>query len=409
MHVQLKKEDYSTLVRDGHYAPRDGVAAGRLDHVRRIWENQLTRFYVRPALTRLLEQRDSEPLRILDLGCGNGEGWQLLTRIPSAGDESSILLPPEKIGSYLGVDLCADMLRQGRERLAHYRQARFQQADLANPDQFVEPADLYFSSYGSPSHLDDDQLGRLMEGIARKAPSGSVVVLDLLGQYSLEWPCYWSYSRQPGKSRMQPYNMVWLYEKEEQSQRRADFADYRLRFWGGEEVEQFLRNVPVLGDRLFSLERFDRSIFVGRHLDTADFHPGVRPTRRAVNRLFEHNHYTSPSALLIGAIPAQADPFLEAYRRTWNGIVSLFELICRSETPFPAVHSICQSLELPQPLRQGIETLAGHAQKRGWLEPGSPIVNFLEPGLGLLLRQSEFLLQQGRGCGHGLVVVMELA
>lgn len=46
MHTELAPDDYAQLVRDGHYASRDELPPGRLDHVRRIWENQLTRFYL---------------------------------------------------------------------------------------------------------------------------------------------------------------------------------------------------------------------------------------------------------------------------------------------------------------------------------------------------------------------------
>lgn len=406
MHIELQHEDYAALVRDGHYAPRDEMVASRLDHVRRVWENQLTRFYLRPALQRLV-QRTGKGLRVLDMGCGNGEGWQLLTRIPAELDEARSVLPPEQIAQYLGVDLCPDMVCQARARLHEFPQASFAQADLSEPDDFLVPADLYYSSYGSPSHLDDDQLARLVESIARKAPSGALVVLDLLGQFSLEWPCYWGYSSVAGADKMQPYNMVWLYPNEEREARRTNFTGYRLRFWGGHEVERFLRK--VLGPRLRRLARFDRSIFVGRHLDTGDFNPRARPTRSAVNSLFEFNRLTRPGALRIGPLPEGSQPFLTDYRTTWNGLVSLFELLCRRDTPGSALDAVCRCLALPPELHKGVELLARQVINRDWLEPGAPIGNNLEPALGLLLRQTEYHLQQGLGCGHGLVVVAELA
>lgn len=402
MQLDLKKEDYGQLVRAGHYTPRDDLSTGRLDHVRRVWENQLTRFSIRPALVRLLERRGPHGLRVLDLGCGNGEGWQLLTRISSAQDEAEGLLEPERIARYVGVDLCEDMVCQARERLGAYPQATFIQADLGHPERFLQPADLYFSSYGSPSHLEDVQLSTLCEAIGRQAPSGAVVVLDLLGQFSLEWPRYWGYSNRPEQDRMQPYNMVWIYPENLQDERRSDFADYRLRFWGGEEVESFLRQVPVLGRRLARVERYDRSIFVGRHLDTGDFNPQARPTRRGVNSLFEFNRVTDPCLLEVGPLPAGHLPFLESYRRTWNGLVAMFEALSRNQ-PLP------DDFDLPPVLREGMQSLAAQAESSSqWLQPGLPIGNSLEPSFGLLLRQSEFFMQQGLGCGHGLIVVLEL-
>lgn len=409
MQLELKKEDYSQLVRDGHYTPHDDLSQGRLDHVRRVWENQLTRFAIRPALVRLLERRGPQGLRLLDMGCGNGEGWQLLTRISASRDEAEGLLDPARIDSYLGVDLCQEMVNQGRVRLAAYPQARFVQADLGHPEKFMQPADLYFSSFGSPSHLEDAQLERLCEAIGRQAPPGAVVVLDLLGQFSLEWPEYWGYSQQPDQPRMQPYNMIWIYPENLQEQRRTDFADYRLRFWGGEEVESFLRRVPALGPRLARVERYDRSIFVGRHLDTGDFNPQARPTRRGVNSLFEFNRVTDPSELVVGPLPHGSLPFLEAYRRTWNALISVFERMSRGQRPHEALSNLEGGLELPPALQEGLQCLADQAQSGShWLQPGLPIGNSLEPTFGLLLRQTEYHLQQGLGCGHGLMVVLEL-
>jgi len=44
----------------------------------------------------------------------------------------------------------------------------------------------------------------------------------------------------------------------------------------------------------------------------------------------------------------------------------------------------------------------------GWLDVGLPRENIIEPQLGYSLRQLVVHLQQGQGCGHGLVGILEV-
>jgi hypothetical protein len=62
---------------------------------------------------------------------------------------------------------------------------------------------------------------------------------------------------------------------------------------------------------------------------------------------------------------------------------------------------------VPSVLQVGIEALAEQAKRLEWFEPGDPQANLLQPQFGLLLRQLEYHTQQGLGCGHGLLAVLE--
>ncbi|NQT18332.1 MAG: hypothetical protein HQ592_01415 [Planctomycetes bacterium] len=44
----------------------------------------------------------------------------------------------------------------------------------------------------------------------------------------------------------------------------------------------------------------------------------------------------------------------------------------------------------------------------GWLGIGLPRENIIEPQLGYALRHLIMNLQEGRGCGHGLVGILEV-
>jgi SAM-dependent methyltransferase len=405
---------YGRLVQDGHYANAPSGLVGKFDNVRRIWEDQITRFAVRPAILRLRQQL-ARPLRVLDLGCGSGEGWHLLRRVPLDGTpgQRRTLLGTDGIATYHGIDLCPEMVDSCRIAFAGIPQASFSQGDLNEPEAFLggtQPFDLYFNSYGSLSHVDDQHLGRLVDAVLAHQPGPGALVIDVHGQYSPEWPCYWGYSRDPAAPHMQPYNMVWMYPPAERARRLEEQRDYRIRYWRGEELRTFLCERAAVGSRLRDLRLLDRSILVGRHMDTACFNPDAPPLRRAVNRLFEYNRTTAHEHLRCPALPLSGDPtidcFLRGFTTTWNTLGAWFASVvegsdgpraddlCRPDGPVPAV------------LRPGLEALEAQARNLAWFEPGDPQANLLQPQFGLLLRQCELHAQQGLGCGHGLVAVL---
>ncbi|MCW8131742.1 MAG: class I SAM-dependent methyltransferase [Planctomycetota bacterium] len=410
---QENAPDYGNLVKDGHYDDMPHGLWGKYDNVRRFWENQVSRFAVHDSVVRIKER--GKRLRIADLGCGSGEGWDLLMQIPTleASDDAK-LLAPEDVAHYYGVDLCAEMIETARRRFAGTAGLEFRAGDLREPDAILNgrpPFDLYYSSYGSYSHLTDSEMLNLIEAIAAHARGPAVLVMDMLGQYSLEWPQYWGYSRDPKAPRMMPYTMTWLYPPGEQERHRDEFSDYKLRLWGGREFERFVRRIPAVAKRVSSLAITDRSIFVGRHVDTREFNPDSPPIRRGVNGLFEFNCVTRPEDLLVGSLPFCEEPevqaFLASWRETWNRAVGIYGRLVSNDPPSPDDFGTMLK-GLPQPLRQGMEALALLRFRQGWLQPGDPVANLLQPQFAMLLRQAEYHAQQGLGCSHGFVAVLEL-
>src|SRR3990172_9007298 len=76
----LKTEFFESAVRQGFYGLDRSNLFGKKDNVRRYWEDVFIKISVQKILERLLKKKSR--LRIADLGCGSGEGFELLTHVP---------------------------------------------------------------------------------------------------------------------------------------------------------------------------------------------------------------------------------------------------------------------------------------------------------------------------------------
>ncbi len=197
---EASEKEYESAVTSGLYQRDLGGLHGKHDNVRRYWEDQITRYaihgFVEPLVVRKRESLSR--IRILDLGSGSGEGYEILTSLKKRGrglDSKEVdLLPAEMIGCYKGLDLSPAMVAQGKRLYEDCPKVSFEAGDLANGldcGTTDGPFDLYFSSYGSLSHLRDAELRRLVGDICEHFEDSCIFVADLLGQYSFEWQRYW--------------------------------------------------------------------------------------------------------------------------------------------------------------------------------------------------------------------------
>jgi SAM-dependent methyltransferase len=328
------------------------------------------------------------------------------------------LLTPDILGEYRGIDLNGDLLNQARAIYGHNPKLSFHQASFTDGLPLAEderPFDLYFSSYGTCSHHnDDDTLVRLLADIARRTEDYTVIVCDWLGRYSYEWQTLWT--NDLDEQRNMDYVVSYIYEKDEREQRRDELEHLRLRLVNRQEVERIVAEASRLaGVEITLLDLFDRSIFSGRHMDTAEYNPHAQPIRQALNSLHEVNVRTDPSSLLVDYAPRNGFEFVNDYfehlQMCWNTLVMYVDELMQAydvqqqsfvtaPPPVPASY--------PPPLREMMERMRGVVEGVGWLGYGLPRENIIEPQLGYALRYLELKLQGGLGCGHSLVGIIEV-
>ena len=153
-----EEKAYTQAATTGKYDKASGLL-GKYDNVRRFWEDQLTGLFLRPALNELVNRKVDtlERLRILDLGCGNGDGYDLITDVntkdPGIYEYITAAITPDRLQAYLGADINEELLSQARECYSSNPKITFMREDLSRglPQaiQEMEPFDVYFSSYGT--------------------------------------------------------------------------------------------------------------------------------------------------------------------------------------------------------------------------------------------------------------------
>lgn len=414
---------YTEAVKSGLYEKRSGLV-GKYDNVRRYWEDEITRGFLRPHLQRLIQRSQAEMrrVRILDLGCGSADGYELLSgvrhRDSDLKDVEVHLLSPDVLGLYKGVDLNGDLIAQARSIYGDNPKLVFQQADFSQGLPLIEgekPYDLYFTSYGTCSHHNDDEtLIRLLVDIAGQVEDYCVVVCDWIGRYSYEWQTLWT--NDLSENRNMDYIVSYIYEKEERERRRDELQHLLLRLMSRKEAETILQEASRrAGVEIKPLEFFDRSVFTGRHMDTAEYNPHAQPIRAAVNSLHEDNLRTDLNTLLIDCMPRMGFPLLNDYyehlQMCWNALV-LFTQTLLECYDAKTQRYVCGPPAIPAShppiLQEMMQRMKAVVEGVGWLESGLPRENIIEPQLGYALRYLVVKLQQGLGCGHGLVGIFEI-
>lgn len=408
------EQTYTQAVREGKYDLYVGNLFGKYDNVRTYWEDQLTRIALRPCLTHLVDRKREagQKVRICDLGCGAGQGYQILTKIDrrdlDLGLQHQRVLNEDEISTYLGLDISQAMVEKGSVLFANKPQLQFAQADLREGLGKIkqeQPFDIYFSSYGSLSHLGRQDLVKLLTDVCEHGHDGSLIVLDLIGRYSIEWPDFWSAESESEKVRQ--YTMSYLYS--ETARQEIDIESFPLRFWAGSEVNQLADELAAAtGTGLEIVNMMDRSILVGRHTDTHEYNPALKPIRRLINSLHEDYLRTDLGDLILDLdVPdhPQITPRLQQLMKSWNTLVEYCQ------------HRLCHNFclpelkgwnDFPKPLQFSLMTMDRVIADVGWMWYGDPRANIIEPQLGYALRTLEYDMQRGSGCGHGLVAILQL-
>jgi SAM-dependent methyltransferase len=412
---------YSQAADTGKYDKSSGIL-GKYDNVRRFWEDQLTGIFLRPFLNALVEEkrRRLERLRIVDLGCGCGDGYDLIMGVtreePGIYDYITEAITADMLQEYIGFDINEDLLCQAQE---HYGDGngkmRFAQADFSQGLSALideRPFDIYMSSYGTMSHFTNEQTVKIFSDICRHAPAHAFVIGDWLGRYSYEWQELWHHP--VGEEYFMDYRISYIYPEEERQQ--AEIVSFPLRLMTRDECLEIIETAGrETGITIRPLLFFDRSIFVGRHLDTGDYNRYSLPQlRRQTNSLFEGYTRTDLESLLVDYVPRPGFEHLNSFFETFflscntlieHTIAMLRHYDCQRG-------GICEAPPIqpyyPEPLREAISTMRSVIEGSGWLDWGDPRANIIEPHLGYSLRKLEMELQPAIGVGHSLVGVFEI-
>jgi SAM-dependent methyltransferase len=409
--------NYAAAVDSGAYERDTGGLFGKYDNVRRFWEDQINRYTLRDFLFELVARKHKalSRVRVIDLGCGAGEGYEILTNVHkgdlSLSSKEVDVMRPQMIGEYRGVDISPAMVEKARQNYAANPKLHFEVADLNEGlpvTQEDPPYDIYFSSFGSLSHLEDDAFARVIEDICDHMGQTAIFVADLVGRYSYEWQCYWD-DPEPGEGPLRPYSMSYIYPPHLRDNGHVE--RFPLRFWGGEELDAFVTQIcERKGVTIARRQRHDRSILVGRHMNTGELNPHAQPIREAVCSLHEFHKRTDLDSLLFDYFPHPHHPelnrFFEQYQMAWNAVVfACKDAVENYDDPEKLREEPPQ--EYPEVVQHSIRTIRSVVANLKWFRMGDPLANIVEPQLGYVLRNLESDLQNGAGAAHGLLATYE--
>ena len=416
-----EKKAYSQAFHTGKYDKASGLL-GKYDNVRRFWEDQITSIFLRPALNDLVDRkrRRLERVRVLDIGCGSGDGYDLImgvtTKDPGIYEYITAAITDDMLKEYVGLDINEDLLRQAEEFYGHDSKMRFVQGDLSNglPAHIIEdeePFDFYFTSYGTLSHFHDEQAADIIADICRHAPDHAVFMGDWLGRYTYEWQDLWHHP--VDQEYFMDYRISYIYPEEERS--KVEIASFPLRLITRDEIMSVIdRASRKSGVQIRPLGFFDRSIFIGRHMDTGDYNRNCPKLRFPVNSLFEKYVRTDLESLLVDYVPRQGfghiNNFFEMFFMSCNTLVQYtISLLSNYEQGSGTFGSIPEILPYyPEPLKEAMHTMRRVIEGVGWVKFGDVRANMIESHLAYSLRKLEMELQPGTGMGHGLVGIFEI-
>ncbi len=321
------------------------------------------------------------------------------------------LIDQETLALYLGIDVNQDLLKQSQEIFSSSDKIIFQEGDFSQGLKIKEdPFDIYFTSFGTLSHNHDDQTVKLLSDIAEHSKEHSLVICDWLGRYSYEWQELWS--QEPNEDKFMDYRISYIYPPEERE--IVAIKTFPLRFLSkGEALNIVQKASENSGIDIKVRKIFDRSIFVGRHMDTAEYNSHCLSIRQAVNSLLEPNTRTDLSTLIIDYIPKRGftglNKFFEGFSVCWNTLIGhTMEFLSEfNEKSVNSNNSTDLYTFYPESLKETVETMKEVITTAGNL-PGDSRANIIEPQLAFALRKLEMDTQPGEGAAHGLIGILEI-
>jgi hypothetical protein len=408
-----RAEFYEAAISIGYYGREESGLSGRKDYVRKFWEDIVIKMVCRPYIENVY--KESKQFRILDLGSAGGDGFELLTHVPPptsrGGVGSEFLLKPEEVEQYTGIDINKKDLKLGKRKYPGKKNIKFEYGNLENglPETVLhaDPYDVYLSTYGSLSFLEPDQLENLLVQIFNHSHSGSILIFDVHGKFCPAWPKYWA-----EKSTMLPYSFSYLNSNGKKNHNSQGWID--LAFWSVQDLQdRLLNSAQKAGVKLENITFTDRSIFVGRLMDSGILSNKPMPYRYQVNCLLDHDERGDVRHLKIDLdhleefkqVNLAVWDRLTDYQRQWNRIIILLEALMHRDDV--RVKNFLENTD--------IELMSDELKFLTWLFRNAdrfPVVDFwasvIDPQIAIILRNIEMSYSDAVGCGHSLICAMEI-
>lgn len=158
-----------------------------------FWHQPMHQYFLADIFKQTFKSNKNKSWRILDLGAGTGDTYQLLTSIRNPpnnlSQKPSYLLDYQHIALYLGLESNYDKVSAANEHYNTQKEVRFLKIDLKQGFRLLKdsepPFDLYYFSGSSASRLSPEDLKNLLANIWEHARKDSLVVLDLLTEEGL--------------------------------------------------------------------------------------------------------------------------------------------------------------------------------------------------------------------------------
>ncbi len=310
------------------------TSVSRRDWVKRAWEEPAFHRHLDAALRRAGEHGLASALDTLDVGCGTGVALDLLLAVESLTDGTFTLRRAT------GLDLDEGLLAVARERFANDARMTFVTGDLTAPPA-TGPHDLVLSSGVPFSHLTPDELEASLVALVRgalrdadrPAPTTALLVVDVLGRYSLEWTSRWDRARWD-------YRMSFFATD-------VDVSSTPMTTWSGDDLTRVIhRSADSADAHVVDVTLVDRSLAVGRHTMTGEYTPDLPRLRDLVDALVDPDEPVEPAALRIAvALPDAPAHVLQHHERfiaAWN---ALLDAAAALGTPGPVLAEQLRELE----------------------------------------------------------------
>jgi hypothetical protein len=205
--------------------------------------------------------------------------------------------------------------------------------------------------------------------------------------------------------------MAYLYQEEE---RTPDLTEtFKCSFWSPGELNRLIEVAARKSNKTITTRMCDRSIFIGRHMDTGIFNDNKKQYRYQVNRLFDRDFRGVLNDLIIDLdylndykanIAEHVYGRIKHYMKQWNYIIAFIGSLVDSNKVL--MNNILQNIDVS--MSDDIDMLS-------WLYRNAsrfPVADFwasvMGPQIACVLRNCELSYQNAVGCGHGLFTVVEV-